>query len=143
MSQPMMSTAPHFLQRGYWFGQVDSRPLSLFRIGFGALLLKQVLYLMPMAHLFYSDQGLVPRAQFWDDPAQAGLGQFSILNYVAASWLAILVFSLWGVIALALLVGYHTRTMGVLNYLCALSLLHRNPFSLHAPDHVLLLLSFW
>lgn len=139
----MMSATPHFLQRAYWFGQVDSRPLSLFRIGFGALLLKQTLYLIPVAQLFYSDQGIVPRAQFWADPAQAGLGQFSLLNYAGSGWLAILCFGVWAAIAIALLVGYQTRTMGLLNYLFALSLLHRNPFSLHAPDHVLLLLSFW
>lgn len=131
------------LRLDYWFGQVDSRPLSLFRIGFGALLLKHTLYLIPLAHLFYSDEGIVPRARFWDNPAQAGLGQFSLLNGVAASWGAILIFSIWAAIALALLVGYRTRLMAVLNYLLWLSLLHRNPFSLHAPDHVMLLLSFW
>lgn len=126
-----------------WVGRVDSRPLSLFRIAFGVLLLKNALYLIPVAHLFYSDDGLVPRAQFWAEPAQVGLGQFSFLNGIGASWGAVLFFSVWAMVALALLVGYHTRLMAVLNYVIWLSVLHRNPLSLHAPDHVLLLLSFW
>lgn len=135
-----MSTKPWLAG---WVGRVESRPLSLFRIALGALLLKNALYLIPVAHLFYSDEGLVPRAQFWAAPAQVGLGQFSLLNRVGTSWGAVLFFGAWAMVALALLVGYRTRLMTVLNYAIWLSVLHRNPFSLHAPDHVLLLLSFW
>src|SRR5687768_2397424 len=116
MSYPMRSSQYNFLRLDTWFGQVDSRPLSLFRICFAALLLKNALYLIPLAHLFYSDEGIVPRVQFWDDPAQAGLGQFSLLNTFPASWMATLVFIVWAGISLALLVGYCTRTMAVLNY---------------------------
>jgi len=143
MAHTMRLSSDHWLGLKGWFGQVDSRPLSLFRICFATLLLKNALYFISLAHLFYSDEGIVPRAQFWNDPAQVGLGQFSILNYVAASWLAILVFVVWAAVAMALLVGYRTRTMAVLNYLFWLSMMHRNPFILHAPDHVMMLLSFW
>jgi len=139
----MKSSQANVLRWAYWFGQVDSRPLSLFRIGFSLLLFKNALYLLPLAHLFYSDAGIVPRAQFWPDPAQVGLDQFSILNYVGTSWGVMLLFGAWAGIALALLLGYCTRAMTILNYLFWLSLVQRNPFSLHAPDHVLLLLSFW
>lgn len=131
------------LHWAYWFGQVDSRPLSLFRICFGALLLKTALYALPMAQLFYSDEGIVPRAQFWGDPAQVGLGGFSVLNYVATPWLAMLFFGLWAMVSLAFLVGYRTRLMAVLIYLCKLSLLNRNPFPLSGADHVMTALSFW
>jgi hypothetical protein len=131
MSHPITSSSYNFLRSDYWFGRVDSRPLSLFRICFAALLLKNALYFIPLAHLFYSDEGIVPRAQFWNEPAQAGLGQFSLLDYLAVSWMAILVFLGWAAVALALLVGYR------------ISMVHRNPFILHAPDHVMFVLSFW
>jgi len=136
---------PHynFLQRDYWFGRADSRPLSLFRICLAALLLKNALYSIPLAQLFYSDAGLVPRARFWDDPAGNGLGQFSLLNYFSASWAAILIFIAWAGIALALLVGYRTRMMAVLNYLLMLSIIHRNPLILTGADRVMTVLSFW
>ena len=57
----------NFLRLDYWFGQVESRPLSLFRIFFGLLVLKNALYSIPLAQLFYSDEGIVPRAQFHDE----------------------------------------------------------------------------
>jgi CubicO group peptidase (beta-lactamase class C family) len=133
----------NFLQLDYWFGRVDSRPLSLFRICLAALLLKNALYSIPLAHLFYSDAGIVPRARFWDDPAGIGLGHFSLLNYFSASWVAILVFIVWAGIALALLVGYRTRLMAVLNYLLMLSIIHRNPLILTGADRVMTVLSFW
>jgi hypothetical protein len=133
----------NFLRSDYWFGQVDSRPLSLFRICFAVLLLKNALYSIPVAQLFYSDGGIVPRAQFWDDPTQVGLDQFSLLNYLSASWMAILFFAVWSGIILALLLGYQTRLMTVLNYLCRLSFVQRNSFPLSGADHVMTVLSFW
>ena len=139
----MKTSPPTILQWDYWFGEVDSLPVVLFRICFGALLCKNALYLLPLGQLFFSDDGITPRAQAWQDPAQCALGQFSVFNYVAGGWLAGIIFGVWAAIALALLVGYHARTMAILNFLLWLSLLHRNPFILHGPDHVMLVLSFW
>jgi hypothetical protein len=50
--------------------------------------------------------------------------------------------SAWKAVCLALLLGYQTRLMVVLNYLCKLSILHRNPFPLSSADHVITVLSF-
>lgn len=133
----------NFLRLDYWFGQVDSRPLSLFRIAFAALLFKNALYCIPIAHLFYSDDGIVPRPQFWDNPMRVGLGRFSVMNFFAESWLAILFFLVWAGITLALLVGYRTRLLAVLNFLCQLSIVNRNPFILTGADIVMTALSFW
>ncbi len=133
----------NFFRSAYWFGQVDSRPLSLFRIFFGALLLKNALYSIPLAQLFYSDEGIVPRARFWQDPALVGLDGFSLLHYLPAAWMAILFFAFWAACSLGLLVGYRTRWMAILIYLCKLSILHRNPFPLSGADHVMTVLSFW
>jgi len=139
-----MKTSPStILQWDYWFGEVDRLPVVLFRICFGALLCKNALYLLPLGPLFFGDDGITPRAQAWQDPAQYALGQFSIFNYIAGGWLASILFGVWAAIALALLVGYHARIMAILNFLFWLSLLHRNPFILHGPDHVMLVLSFW
>ncbi len=135
--------AYNFLRSDYWFGQVDSRPLSLFRICFAALLLKNSLYSLFVTQLFYSDQGIVPRAQFWDDAAQVGMNHFSLLNYFSASWMAILFFVVWSAIIIALLLGYQTRLMTVLSYLCRLSFIQRNSFPLSGADHVMTVLSFW
>lgn len=136
---------PHynFLRAAYWVGQVDTLPLSLFRICFAALLLKNVLYSFPLVPLFYSDQGIVPRPQFWDDAAQFGVSRFSLLNYFSASWMVSGFLMVWSGIIVALLLGYQTRLMTVLNYLCRLSFLQRNAFPLSGADHVMTVLSFW
>ncbi len=131
----------NFLRRAYWFGRVDSRPVSLFRICFAALLLKNALYLMPVARLLYSDAGIVPRAQFWDDPAETM--RFSLMNYFSESWMALLFFALWALVAFALLVGYRTQLMAVLNYLILLSITQRNTFVMTGADQVIAALSFW
>ncbi|HMN30030.1 MAG TPA: HTTM domain-containing protein [Caldilineaceae bacterium] len=133
----------NFFQADYWFGEVDSRPLSPFRICFGALLLKNALYSIPLAQLFYSDEGIVPRAQFWADPTQLSSAHFSLLNYLPTTWMAILFFVVWAIISLSFLVGYQTRWMAVLTFLWKLSILHRNPFPLSGADHVMTVLSFW
>lgn len=57
---PLINPQYNFLRLDYWFGQVESRPLSLFRIAFGLLVLKNALYSIPLAQLFYSDEGIVP-----------------------------------------------------------------------------------
>ncbi|MFN8465612.1 MAG: HTTM domain-containing protein [Caldilineaceae bacterium] len=140
---PLINPQYNFMRLDYWFGQVESRPLSLFRIFFGLLVVKTALYSIPLAQLFYSDEGIVPRAQFWDEPTQYGLGHFSLLNYVSAPWMAVLFFALWAAIGVALLLGYRTRLMTVLNYAIKLSILNRNQFPLTGADHVITVLSFW
>src|SRR5689334_23825527 len=97
----------NFLSRNYWFGQVDSRSLSFFRICFAALLLKNALYLIPLSRRLYSDAGIVPRAPLWNGPHPSYY--FSLMDYLSADWMAALVFVAWAGIALALLVGYRTR----------------------------------
>jgi hypothetical protein len=58
------------LHAKYWFGRVDSRPLSVFRIFFAGLLLKNAIYSIPLATEFYSDAGYVPRSALWDGLAR-------------------------------------------------------------------------
>ena len=53
--------ADNLFGRRFWLGEVDSRPLALFRICYAALLLKDALYHLPLAERLYSDQGILPR----------------------------------------------------------------------------------
>ena len=132
----------NFLSRNYWFGQMDSRPLSLYRICFGALLLKNALYLIPLSRRLYSDAGIVPRAPFWNGPYHSSY-YLSLMDYLSADWMAALLFVAWGGIALALLVGYRTRLMSVLNFMLVISIHKRNVFVLTGADAVMSVLSFW
>ena len=131
----------NFLSSKYWFGQVDSRPLSAFRIAFALLVLKDALYHLPLAGLFYSDAGLVPRGVLLNELARPE--RFSLMDALAHEWMAALFFFLWAGVALGLLVGYHTRLMSILNFILVLSIHERNVYVLTGADTSMRVLSFW
>ncbi len=129
------------LKREYWFGQADTRPLSVFRIAFAAILVKNALYYLPLVEPLYSDSGAVRRSAViselgrWD--------RFSLMDALSTPWMAALFILVWAAIACGLLVGYRTRLMTVLNFICILSVQERNTYVLNGADLVLRVLSFW
>lgn len=132
----------YFFFRGdYWFGEIDSRPLSLFRICFAILLVKDALYHIPLAKLFYSDQGIVPRSVLAD--VWRTNHRFSLMDAMPSAWMGQVFFILWVGIAFCLLLGYQTRLMTILNFIFVLSIHERNPFVLNGADTLIRNLSFW
>ena len=129
------------LHAKYWFGRVDSRPLSVFRIFFAGLLLKNAIYSIPLATAFYSDAGYVPRSALWDGLARTD--RFSIMDAMPYSWMAIVFFSIWAGVALSLLVGNRTKLMAIVNFVIVLSVHERNVYVLNGADTVIRALSFW
>ncbi len=124
-----------------WFGQLDSRPLSLFRIGIGLVLFKDAVLRMLVAGVFYSDSGVVPRAVVGDQVTH--LGSLSLMDALPQLWMAAAFFGLWAVAAVCLLVGFRTRLMCVLNFILIVSVHARNPYLVTGADDMLRLLSFW
>lgn len=126
----------------FWFGQVNSRPLSLFRVGIALVFLRDALLHIPIAAAFYSDSGLtsraVVRALLTDHPLR-----FSLLDGIGQPWLATLFFLGWAGVSLCLFVGYKTRLAAALNFICVLSIYWRNPFITSGADDILRVVSFW
>ena len=131
----------NFFRYDYWFGQIDSRPLSLFRLCFAALLLKDALYHIPLASWFYSDTGITPRLALLDGLARSN--RFSFMDALPHDWMAISFFVLWVGVLLCLMLGYRTRLMSILNFVIILSVHERNIYLLNGADTVFRLLSFW
>lgn len=131
----------NFFRYDYWFGQIDSRPLSLFRVCFAALLLKDALYHIPLAGWFYSDTGITPRLALLDGLARSN--RFSFMDALPHEWMAISFFVLWVGVLLCLMLGYRTRLMTILNFVIILSVHERNIYLLNGADSVFRLLSFW
>lgn len=130
----------NFLRRDYWFGQVDSRPLSLFRIVAAMLMLKEAMYFLPLSAVFFSDNGIVPRSI----AAQVnGPWRWSLLSLVGAESLVTLFLLVWIAILLCLLVGYRTRLMTVLNFIFLVSLFNRNYLPMDGADYVMRVMAFW
>src|SRR5689334_22008439 len=124
-----------------WFGQINSRPLSIFRIAIALVLIKTAVLYLPIAESLYSDSGVVPRDIV---PSIAHhVGGFSLMSYLPQAWMVTLFFWLWIAVGICLLIGFQTRFMSVLNFILILSVHARNPYLVDGADDMLRLLSFW
>lgn len=120
--------------------QVDARPAALFRILLGLILLKDALYRLWIVTPFYSDQGLVPRAVITEIGRTT---RWSLMDALSTDWQAAIFIGVWIAVLLALIVGYHTRIMTVINFVLLLSLHERNVYILTGADTALRVFSFW
>jgi hypothetical protein len=125
----------------FWVGRADSRPSSLFRILLGLLLLKDAIYHLFLAELYYSDIGLVPRSVLPE--VYRTSNTFSLMNGLSEAWQAQLFFSAWIVVIVLLMLGIHARWMAVLNFILVVSVQERNPFILDGADTVMRVMSLW
>jgi HTTM domain len=130
-----------FWRADYWFGRLDSRPLSVFRIALALLLIKDAVYDLTLARDFYSNQGIVPLSALADGLAR-GL-RFSLMDAMPYAWMATVFFLLWIAVLVMLLVGYRTRLMSILNVIIILSIHERNLYILSGADTVFRTLSIW
>jgi len=124
----------------YWFGQVDARPLGVFRILFALVLLKDAIYHLFLSELFYSDTGIAPRHLMTDVYRDF---RWSLMDYFGADWQMSLFFVLWIMVLIGLLVGYQTKLMTILNWVLIVSIHERNIFMLSGADTVMRVMSFW
>ena len=142
MSRPrwLLSTADYnFLNPAYWFGDVDARPLGLFRIAFALLMLKEAIYHFFVAEVWYSDAGMLPARML----SRVAPNMPTLMSSLSDTWMAMLFFGLWAVVALLLLVGWQTRLMSALNWVLLISVINRNPLVATGADSVMQAFAFW
>ena len=130
-----------FWKADFWFGQIDSRPLSVFRIALALLLLKDAIYHLPLARDFYSDDGIVPRSALTDGLARSW--RFSLMDAMPYPWMATLFFVLWIAVLVLLLAGYRSKLMSILNLIILVSIHERDVYVLSGADTVFRVLSIW
>lgn len=138
--QTVLKAEDNCLRREFWFGQVDTRAASVFRILFGLTLLKDAVYHLPLARAFYSDAGWLPRTTLAE---VARAWRFSLLDWIGPAWQVQLFILAWIGVLICFTVGYRTRWVAVLNFLALLSIHERNTFVLDGADVVFRVLSFW
>lgn len=126
--------------RHYWFGQVETRPLSFFRLFFGLVVVKNVLEYLPLAEPFFSDAGIYPIADVF---ALSSHYSPSLLYALPQTWMVQGFFLLWLLIAIGFTIGYKTKWMAIANFLCFLFVHERNGFIQNGSDAVMHILSFW
>lgn len=119
---------------------IDLRTLALFRIALGVTILWDLINRAQYLPFFYTDRGVMTRAQAidWLAPERLSFHLMSGQVWVQAALLLIA-----GGIAVALIAGWRTRLMTVLSWVFLLSLQNRNPILLQGGDTLLLILLFW
>jgi hypothetical protein len=124
----------------FFFGPISAKPLGLFRIVFGLVLLMYLGLMTVEFDYWYTDAGIL---QGTEAREAAGPLRFSPLNYVHGTTIPHLVLAGTFVAAVAVTLGWHTRVMSVLLYLGMLTLYHRNVTSNGGPDAVPFLTTFY
>lgn len=129
------------LRREHWLGTVDARPLALFRIAFGAVVLADALDRFVDLRAFYTDAGMLPRAALHE--LMHGWGRSPLVALVGSPWAAALLLGVGAAAALALAFGLAARAATVVVWLYLLTIVGRNGFILDGGDLVMLALAFF
>ena len=99
---------------------MDARSAALGRIAVSIVLLIDLLRRIPVLHLFYANDGLLPNhTLLWRPPTQWMFSSFFMASLPGEAALG---FVICGLVYLALLVGWRTRLMRLLALICVLSL---------------------
>ncbi len=114
--------------------EVDTRALAAARIALALILFADLLHRAGDMVLFYTDQGTYPTAAY-----EVTYSQYTGYSLHALSgdlWFQQLMFVVAGLFALAFLVGYRTRLVGLVSFLLLFSLHARNPGVLNGADRL-------
>ncbi len=125
----------HFL-----FAPVSARPLGIFRIVFGVLMIIYLLVMTVEFDFWYTDQGLLQGAESLE---AAGPFRISPLHYVHDSYTPKALWVVTFAAAVGMTLGWRTRLMSFLFWVGLLSFYHRNPSSNGGPDVTPVLFSFY
>ncbi len=123
-----------------FFAPVSARPLGVFRIVYGVLMLMYLGLMIPEFDFFYTGAGLLRGAESRE---AAGPLRISALQFTDSPTASYAVWAVTTAAAVGLTLGWRTRIMSVLLYLGMITLYHRNVMSNGGPDAVPLLLSFY
>ena len=115
--------------------EVDTRSLAALRIALGIILLVDLCLRAGRLELFYTDAGVYPMAAH--EAAYAGYASTSLHAFSGELWFQQFLFVVAGAFAVAFLVGYRTRLVGLVSLVLLVSLQARNPAVLNGGDRLL------
>ena len=124
----------------FWFAPISARPLGVFRILYGLIVLSHLALISVDLDYWYTDRGLLR-----GDEAAATAGPLrpSILSYYQDPVSVRVALVATAAIAVAFTVGWRTRIMGVLLYLGQMTFYNRNLLTNCGPDQVMMITSFY
>jgi hypothetical protein len=120
---------------------LDARSLALFRIALGLYLVFDLASRLPLVGVFYTDEGVVPRAAIVPRMNQAW--QWSVHLISGEWWVQICLFLVAIAFAIGLATGYRTRLCAVMSWFLFTSMHLRNPLVQYFGDITIQALLFW
>ena len=121
----------------FWFRDVETSTLALFRIAFALVVVAWTISLAPALYSFYGDDGILPSQP--DGP----LGSWGLLQLDSGPAAVTIVYLLLLVGALCLAFGFKTRLAAVVVFVCLVSFARRDPWVLNSGDLLVIVLSFY
>ncbi len=125
------------LRREFWLGGFDPRPLALFRIGLGLVVLHDLVDLAPNFVAFLTDDGVLPRSVPRDGYA------WSLFDLVGSRGGVAALFAVGFLAVTAFTLGLWTRVATVVSWVWIVSLHNRNYFVTDGGDQLVGALFFW
>lgn len=121
----------------FWFRDVETSTLALFRIAFAVVVLAWTVSLAPALYSFFGDDGILP------GHPDGGRGAWGLLelNSSAAAVTTLYLLLLAGAICLAF--GFKTRLAAVVVFVCLVSFARRDPWVLNSGDLLIVVLAFY
>ena len=137
MPPALQTRSENPLSPAYWLGLFDARPLAMFRIALGAILLQDLWPRARDASTFLTDDGIFPRALL---PQGHG---WSLLDVAGGAAFVQVLLALCAAATTAFTLGYATRVSTVLTWLLWLSIHRRVPIIHTGGDSVIDILLFF
>lgn len=126
-------------EMAFWFGEIDLAPVAVFRIALGLLSFNWFWQLYPNLTQFYTDEGIFPRSsQVFFFPRH-----FTLLNAAGDWWQVALFWLVALAVALALAIGFQSRTAAFITFVMLASFSLRDPLIGDASDQVFRASAFW
>jgi len=125
----------------FWFKPMSTRPLALFRILLGLLLIQYALLLIPDFFIWFGKDGIVAADTInsWEP-----FIRFNILNFLPNNdlWL-VTIFTVFIVAAVCLTLGFLTRISSIIVFFYLISFHARDYLIINSGDNFMRLLCFW
>jgi hypothetical protein len=124
----------------FWFGPISARPLGVFRIVFGLVVLEHLALLWIDLDHWLTDAGLLRGGEA---ALAAGPWRPSPLQWLQDPLSVRLFVGFVAVVAVLFTAGWRTRLTGILLYLGLLTIHHRNVLTASGADTLVVILSFY
>lgn len=120
---------------------LDLRGLAVFRILFGLIILYDIIDRLSFAKAHYTDDGIMPRSVVLNEDWLDWLFSLHLMN--GELYWQVILFSIYGVLALCVVFGYRTKTALFLCWLFMHSVHARNSLITTGADNVMRMMAFW